>query len=454
MSGGASTESAAALPAGPRRTLVATARYLRDPFATLLDAAARFGDPFTWPTFLGPVVVTGDPAGIKELLTADPAIYSALGADLLGPVVGANNLILLSGEAHRAMRKFYNPHFHGERLQDYGAVIARIAAEHIARWPHDRPFAVEDTMREISLDVILEVVLGLDDPAARETFKRAVLALIAALKPSFMFIPGLRRSLFGLSAWARFRRQTAAAAAVFEKELAARQASAAAGTDILSLLVASRKEDGTAFGAEEVLEQIVSLIGAGHETTASALTWALFHVHRDPAVKALLVDELGAVGKDAGPVEMTRPPFLDAVCSEALRLDPVAPLVGRTLRAGFTLKGHALPAGVSVGIGIVNLHRRPELYPQPDQFLPERFLGRDFGPFEYLPFGGGSRRCLGASFAVYEMKIVLATVLRAHDLRLADTAPVRSAVRNTTASPAKKITMVRVGPGPAAGQRQ
>src|SRR5947208_6695088 len=173
-------------------------RYLRDPFGTLLEGARRFGDPFTLPTFLGPVVVTGDPAGIKQLMTADPSVYSALGADLLGPVLGANNLILLSGEAHRAMRKFYNPHFHGDRMQAYGALMARIAAEHAGRWPQDRPFLVEETMREISLEVILQVVMGLGDAEKRATLKRAVLALMGAVHPAFMFIRGLRRAFFGL----------------------------------------------------------------------------------------------------------------------------------------------------------------------------------------------------------------------------------------------------------------
>jgi cytochrome P450 len=430
-----------ALPAGPRTAFATAARYVRDPFAALLEAGRRFGDPFTWPTFLGPIVVTGDPAGIKELLTADPDVYSALGAELLGPVLGANNLILLSGEQHRAMRRFYNPHFHGERLRDYGAAISRIAAAHAARWPGDRPFAVEETMREISLEVILEVVLGLGDAGKRETFKRAVQELVRALKPSFMFIPGLRRSLFGLNAWARFRRRAAAATALLEQELAVRRG-ADRRTDVLSLLVASQGEDAPAQGSEQILEQVLSLIGAGHETTASALTWAFFHIHSDPSVKDRLLGELGGPAKEIDPIEVARLPYLDAVCSEALRLNPVAPLMGRTLRAGLTLKGHALPAGVSVGIGIINLHRRPELYPQPEQFSPERFLGHDFGPFDYLPFGGGSRRCLGAAFAVYEMKIVLATILRAHALRLTRSEPVRAKLRNTTAAPASKIEMI------------
>jgi cytochrome P450 len=433
------------LPAGPRTTLLSTARYLRDPFSALLDAARRFGDPFTWPTFLGPIVVTGDPVGVKELLTADPAVYDAFGTDLLGPVLGANNLILLSGEPHRAMRKFYNPHFHGERLHEYGAIISRIAEDHTARWPSGRPFVVEETMREIALDMILQVVLGLDEPAARAAFKDAVADLTRALKPSFLFIPRLRRSFFGLSAWARFQRRTAAAAALFERELETRKAGGekADRPDMLSLLAASRKEDGTAFGPQEILEQMVSLIGAGHETTASALTWALFHIHRNPPVMERLLAELSSLGQASTPIELARLPFLDAVCSETLRLNPVAPLIGRTLRKELTLKGQTLPAGASVGIGIINLHRRPELYPDPERFSPERFLGREFGPFEFLPFGGGSRRCLGASFAIYEMKIVLATVLRAHPLRLIDAGPVRAVARNTTASPAKKIRMVR-----------
>jgi cytochrome P450 len=430
------------LPAGPRSVLVATARYLRDPFGTLLDTAIRHGDPFLWPTFLGPVVVTGDPSGIRDILTADPAIYDALGADLLAPVLGASNLILLSGDAHRAMRRFYGPQFHGEQLREYGAAIARIAGEHAARFPRGRPFVVEDSLRSIALEVILEVVLGLGDPGARTVFRDAVLRLIRALKPSFMFVPALRRSWLGLTAWARFRRQASAAAALFEQEIAARR-SAPPQHDLLSSLVAARKDDGTPFGGEEIMEQMVSLIGAGHETTASALTWALFHVHRNPSVKERLVDEVRGAGKAFDPEAISRLPFLDAVCSETLRLEPVAPLIGRTLRSPLTIKDQLVPAGVSVGISIVGLHRRPDLYADPGRFRPERFFEREYGPFEYLPFGGGSRRCLGASFALYELKLVLATVLRNHDLRLLDRGEIRSALRNTTASPAKRIEMLR-----------
>jgi cytochrome P450 family 110 len=432
------------LPPGPRHAFSATVRYLRDPYTTLLRMPARYGDPFTWPTFLGPVVVTGDPGGIREILAADPDTYSALGAELLGPVIGDDNLILLSGEPHRAMRRLYGPQFHGERLRDYGATIVRIAEEHAARWPRERPFVVERTMRAISLDVILQVVLGLGDRGQREAFRSAILRAVRSLKPSFLFIPALRRRLLGLTAWARFQRRAADAAALFEREVSRRSGADGRGTDLLSMLIAARKPDGGAFDARELLEQMMSLIGAGHETTASALTWALFHVHRDPTVHQRLLGELRDAGPDAGPEVIAQLPYLDAVCAETLRLDPIAPLIGRTLRAGLTVKGHALPAGISVGVNIVALHRRPELYPEPDAFRPQRFLESARGPFEYLPFGGGSRRCLGASFALYEMKLVLATVLRAHPLRLIDRRDVRAVMRNTTASAGRRIRMLRI----------
>jgi cytochrome P450 len=298
-------------------------------------------------------------------------------------------------------------------------------------------------MRAISLDVILEIVLGLGEPDERERFRDAILRLVSSLRPSFLFIPGLRRSMLGLSAWARYQRRVAEARALFEREVSVRSGGGSARRDLLSMLVAARRADGTAFSAQEILEQMVSLIGAGHETTGSALTWALFHIHRNPSVKERLLAELRGMGNELDPAAVAQLPFLNAVCCETLRLNPVAPLIGRTLCADLTVKGHSLPAGVSVGISIIALHRRPELYPEPERFVPERFLERTFDPFEYIPFGGGSRRCLGASFALYEMKLVLASILRDHTLTLIDRGEVRSVARNTTASPRKRIRMIR-----------
>jgi cytochrome P450 family 110 len=430
------------LPPGPGRVLITTVAYLRDPYRRLLEYERRYGDPFTLSGFLGPMVVTGDPAGLQTVLTADPDTYVALGAELLAPVLGESNLILLSGERHRAMRRLQTPPFQGARMRAYGRLILRVAEEQSARWPRDRSFDVHRTMRDISLQVILQAVLGLDEPERRQTFKDGILDVITALKPSFMFIRGLRRPLAGLSAWARFQRKKEAVVALFQDELRARRADSKPREDILSLFMAARHEDGSALSEQELFEQMMNIVAAGHETTASSLAWALHHLHREDAVKRRLTAELEALPAGAlDPEQVVRLPYLDAVCSETLRLEPVAPVVGRTLRKSLTLLGYDLPPGVSVGISILNLHRRPDLYVEPERFRPERFLERTYSPFEYLPFGGGARRCLGAAFAVYEMKLVLAAVLRHHHLVPTRTKPIRAVMRNTTAGPAGPIDM-------------
>jgi cytochrome P450 len=431
------------LPPGPRGVLLNTLRYLRDPYESMLAVSRRYGDPYTSPSVMGRMIVTGDPAGIRAIFTADPDTYLALGAELLRPVLGESNLILLDGERHRAMRRLQTPPFHGARMRAYGQLIQDVAREHAGRWPRGRPFSLHRSMQEISLEVILRAVLGLTDPDGRAEFQRAVLSTIGALRPSFMFIPALRRPMLGLSAWARFLRQRERLGSIFHRELARRRAAAGTGEDILSLFLDARYEDGSRLDDEDLLIQMMNLIAAGHETTASSLAWAADFVHRDPQVRRRLVEGIRDQPRPLDPEAVARLPYLGAVCAETLRLNPVAPMIGRTLARGMSLLGYELPAGVSVGVAVLLAHRRPEVYPEPDRFQPERFLGRSYTPFEYLPFGGGARRCLGAAFAEYEMKLVLATVLAEHDLELASDAPPRPEVRNTTIGPGGGVPMLR-----------
>lgn len=430
------------LPPGPRNTLLATLKYLQDPYGSLLEMPRRYGEPYTSPSFMGKMVVTGSPMGARTVFTAEPDTFLALGAKLLGPILGESNLILLSGERHRAMRKLQTPPFHGARMRAYGQLILDTAEEHAARWPRDRPIQIHRTMQQLSLQVILEAVLGLREPGTREPFQAAVLAVIAALKPSFMFMPALRRPLLGLSAWARFLRTREHIVALFQEELRARRASPQRREDILSLLLSARYEDGTALSDEELFTQMMNLIVAGHETTASSLAWAFHHIHHNPEVKARLVEQLRGLPEPLDPETIAHLPYLEAVCSETLRLDPVAPMIGRVLRKGLTLQGYDLEPGTAVGISILQIHRRADLYPEPERFLPERFLERGYTPFEYLPFGGGARRCLGAAFALYEMKLVLAAILRKYDLRPASDAPVGVTARNTTVGPRREVELL------------
>jgi cytochrome P450 len=424
-------------PPGPRNVLMSTAAYLRDPYGTLLEGARKHGDPFRLPSFLGPLVVTGDPEAVKTIFATDPEAFGAIGADLLAPVLGEHNLLLLSGERHRAMRKLQTPPFHGARMRAYGELMVRVAEEQIARWPRDRSFDVHPTMQAISLEVILQAVLGLADAEPRRVFQEAVLQAIGALKPSFMFFRALRRELGGLSAWARFRRRADRLTSLLSQEVQRRRADARPREDILSLFLAARYDDGSALDEPTLFQQIINLIGAGHETTASSLSFALYHIHRDPEVRRRLVEELG----QHDPETIAQLPYLEAVCLETLRLDPVAPMIGRTLRRPMNVKGYELPEGTSVGIAIVNVHRNPDLYREPEAFRPERFLGATFPPSVYLPFGGGARRCLGAAFALHEMKLVLATILRGRPLVLTHDRPLRAALRNTTVGPAGGVPM-------------
>ncbi len=433
------------LPKGPRHPLVVGFRYLRAPYDTVQQTAARYGDPFYWPSFMGNMVVTGDPQGIKTIYAAEPEAFVAIGAELLGPVLGESNLIILSGERHRAMRKIQTPPFHGSRMRAYGQLITDTALAVASRWPKDRPFGIHPAMQEISLQVILQAVLGLSEPKVRQDFQLAVLATIAALSPSFLFVPFLRFSLLGLSPWDRFQQTKQLVKDLFDAELARRRENKLSGEDILSLLLAAQYEDGTRLTDQDLLEQMMNLVAAGHETTASSLAWAFYFLHRDSQIKTRLEEELATLGPTLDPESVMKLPYLDAVCNETLRICPVAPMTGRVLTRPMTLLDYELPAGTHLGIASILTHRRKDIYHQPDRFIPERFLSHSYSPFEFLPFGGGTRRCLGAAFAVYEMKLVLATILRAHKLRLCSDEVVRPSVRNTTVGPGSEIPMMLCG---------
>jgi cytochrome P450 len=202
----------------------------------------------------------------------------------------------------------------------------------------------------------------------------------------------------------------------------------------------------------EVKDELRTLLVAGHETTATGLAWALYHLHRAPEALRRLEEELAPLGPEPEPEALARLPWLAAVCDEALRLHPVVHLVARRLRGPFTLRGYALPPGMGVMVSIVSIHADPAVYPEPERFRPERFLERRFSPFEYLPFGGGARRCIGAAFALYEMKVVLGTLLAAHCFALASERPVRPVRRNVTMAPDRDVALLYVGPvAPAAG---
>jgi cytochrome P450 len=430
------------LPPGSSGLLWGTLLSIRDPYGWLARCARRYGDPFTLRSVVGTMVFTGHPDGVRTIFSAPPEQYAPMGAELLSPVLGANSMLFLDGDRHRAARRLVTPPFHGARMRAYGRIMQDATLARVREWQRGRPFAMQRVTQSISLDVILHAVFGVADEARRERFRSAIAALMRTLSPTFIFFKALRRDLGGLSAWSRFCRARAALRALLVEEIDAARRAPAEREDILGLLVAARYEDGSPMSDDELCEQLTTLLGAGHETTAIALVWACHFLHRSPAALERLRAELAPLGDRPEPEEVARLPYLEAVCHETLRLRPVTTIVGRMLARPLDLQGWTIPPGVNVAASVCLVHEREDLYPDHERFHPERFLERAFSPFEFLPFGGGTRRCIGSAFALYEMKLVLATMLAGRRLRLVRDAPVRAAMRSNVVGPVGGVEMI------------
>lgn len=426
------------LPPGPRSSLSQLAA-LQDPFPWMLAFAKRHADPATTPILGGdPLVLTWDAEGAKAVFTADPDSFTSGVNDALAVIVGDGSIFLMAGERHRRARKLLAPPFHGERMRAYGEIMRNAARRQTARLPRGDVFPLVEATQAITLDVIIEAVFGVRDEARVRTLHEAIVGLVASFGP-FVAMKGLQRDLWGLSPWARFKKKADALHALLDALIAEKRSNP--GEDIVSLLLATRDEAGDALSPREVTEQLLSFVVAGHETTATTLAWAMDQLHRDPALLARLRAELDALGPSPAPEAVAKLPLLDAVCNETLRLYPPVPMVLRKLARDFELKGYALPAGTTVAVATYMAHHREAVFADAGSFKPERFVGRSYTPFEFMPFGGGVRRCLGAAFAHYELKIVLAELLAAGAFTLREPKPLGRAFRIGTFGPSTGVRM-------------
>jgi cytochrome P450 len=432
------------LPPGPSESpAVQLIRWLVRPIAFMESSRRRFGDAFSvrFPGFERPMVMISDPETIKALYTAHEHGLPPGRTISLLPVMGPNSVLLLEGREHLARRKLMLPPFHGERMRSYEAIMREATERQIASWPESEPFAIHPHMQAITLEVILSAVFGVTDRTRGDLLRERLPLLLgetssAALQLRFLLASRLRRG----DPMARLREISASIDELLFAEIADRRADPTLGEreDILSLLVAARFEDGGSMSDRDLRDQLVTLLLAGHETTATGLAWTFDLLLRHPAVLARLVAEVDAGGDDA---------YLRAVTREALRLRPVVPLAGRRLASDLEAGGLRLAAGTDVTPAIWLTHTRADLYPEPYAFRPERFLDGPPGGYGWIPFGGGIRRCLGASFAEMEMRVVLETILRQAVLRPAGTNPRAERVtrRNVTFSP-RRGTLVRSRP--------
>ena len=420
-----------ALPPEPRSSsLVQTLRWSFRPLQFMEDCRRRYGDSFSV-KFLGferPMVLISDPAAIKALYT-DRAHGLPPGRNIvLEPIVGPRSLLLQEGAEHLARRRLMLPPFHGERMRSYERTMAEIVGAEIDGWPLDQEFAIHPRMQAVTLEVILRVVFGVSEGPRLDRLRGMLSTVLQeTASPRAQVFALATRRFRGGNAFARFERQLREVDELLFAEIAEhrRREDLAERDDILSMLMRAEFEDGGRMEDAELRDQLMTLLLAGHETTATALAWTFDLVLRHRAVLERLRETLAAGEED----------YLRAAITESLRLRPVIPLAGRRLATELVADGMALPAGTDVTPAIWLAHTRADVYPEPFAFRPERFLDEGPDTYAWIPFGGGVRRCIGATFAEFEMRVVLREVLGRCELRKASPRPERTGRRNITFSP-------------------
>ncbi|MDM9586162.1 MULTISPECIES: cytochrome P450 [unclassified Nostoc] len=447
--------SALKLPNGPQtHPWVQTYQWLTNPLEYLEDCAKRYGDIFTLQ--LGQnspaQVFISNPQAIQQIFTTDPKqLDSGEPAGIRSPLLGRQSLLALEGKPHQRQRKLLTPPLHGERMLAYGELIRDITQQVINQWQVGETFAVLPSMQAISFQVILKAVFGLEDGPRYEKLNELLITIlnpkIPILRTILLLFPAMRRDLGAWSPWGKYLRLRQQIDQLIYAQIQERKAQPdPSRTDILSLMMAARDEAGEPMTDLELRDELMTLLVAGHETTATSLSWALYWIHHLPQVREKLLQELDKLGEQPDPNAIFRLPYLNAVCSETLRLYPVAiSALNRVVKSPLQIGEYNFEPGTLLNPSIYLTHHREDLYPESKQFKPERFLERQFSPYEYLPFGGGNRRCIGMAFALFEMKLVLAKVLSHWKMELADSKPVQPVRKGLLFSPAGGVKMVVKG---------
>jgi len=442
----------AKLPPGPRLpTLVQTAMFGRDPYVFLERCTRRYGSPVTVRLVESvPMILFSDPAANKEIYTGDPDEMPAgeAIAGVLGPLMGERSVMVLDGARHIRERRLLLPQFHGLRMPLYAATMREMTDQRMRRWPVGTPFAIHHEMQAITLEVILRTVFGFSEGPKLDRLRACLLRglkVVDSPTAALLAVPALRVDLGPWWPWSRLLRDKRELRSILFEEIAERRAQGTAGrTDVLSLLLEARDDQGQSMTDDELYDEMFTLLIAGHETTATSLAWIFYRILQHPEVVARLREEIGETtgGGVIKPEHLPKLRYLEAAINEALRLHPVSMYGIRRLRRPKRVGGWDLPAGVNLGPCEYLAHRRPDVWPEPERFLPDRFLGTKIQPYTFFPFGGGVRKCIGAAFASFEMKIVLAHVVPRVDLRLASDYRMRPMMRAVTVGPSLGVPVV------------
>jgi cytochrome P450 len=431
------------LPPGPRLPrLVQTLGFMLGGRRYLETLRRRYGGAVTMSTlFDGPFVMVFDPALVKQVFQgSNEQLHAGEANALLGPLLGQRSILVLDGSEHLRHRRLMLPPFHGQRMHGYEQAMIAAADREIDQWPVGEPFPVLPSMQALTLQVVMRAVFGFDPGPAEEELRtrlRAMIEPITSRRRSMLMFALTQGRIGGNSGAEGFVSRRRAVDEILFAEIARRRQEPDLGArdDVFSALLLAEDEDGGRLTDQEVRDELVTLLVAGHETTATGLAWTIDLVLHSPRVLARARDACTA-GDDA---------YLDAVVKESLRMRPIIPGVGRVVRGEpYALGDYVIPTGVEINPSIRTIHRRPDLYPQPGEFRPERFLGpKAPDTYTWVPFGGGTRRCLGASFALMEMRVVLRRILERTDLAAAAKDPDKVQFRAITLAPRDGVRVLQ-----------
>lgn len=400
---------------------------MKDP-EILIRWRDQYGDPFFLHALNGPLVLTGRPELAREVFSMPAETFDPFAVQTLAPVLGSGSILLLGGERHRKERRRLIPPFQREDLAAHEATIRGVAERSCAHWIPGKPLLAIDEARKITFEVIVRVVFGAEDRI--EVFSAAAERVLSRISPINLFSRYTQRSFFGLSPWDRFQAAREEVVGLLLEVIRERRRTGARGPDVLSRLLDARDEEGVALDDQDLVAELLTLLVAGHETTTVALAWALHHAATERERLSQLREDLAAGSTS----------WLEAWAKETLRRDTIVDTVMRTLTVPWDLEGHALEPGTAIGVCPFLLHRDPELFSEPERFRPERFLERSYRPHEWIPFGGGVRRCLGAGLALMEMRIVLETWLSRFDFEAEE--PPKLQRRNLLLAPSNGVPLV------------
>lgn len=413
----------------------------------------RYGD-FYQITFKNspPTIMTCNPQAIEDIFTASPDKFDVgRGNKMLSFLVGDNSLLLLDGKTHKRRRKLLMPPFHGESLHQCSQQIVEITSKVCDRLEHKQPFKVRHLTQEITMRVILSVVFGIDSGTRYDRLRELLTTLLDTfnnpLNSSLIFFPWMQKDWGKYSPWGRFLKIKQEIKALIYAEIEDRRKAIAIDRseyrDILSLLLMAKDETGEGMSDEELHDELITLLFAGHETTASALAWLFYWIHYLPEVDRKIHQELNSSNENFDYKAIDNLPYLDATICETLRIYPIAAgTFARLLKQPMSIMNHKFESDTWFMISIYNLHHQEALYPNPEQFIPERFLTKSYSNYEYLPFGGGNRRCIGSALALLEMKLVTATILSRWQLELTSKRQMLPVRRGLTIAPPASFKMI------------